>query len=308
MSLKILITGGAGFIGSSLGKKLKSLNHDVYLLDLPSKFKKNLESPCKSIQADVSHYVTLQNSVPHVDVIFHFAAQTSGAISQEQPELDVDTNIRGTLNICRLARELKVRKIIFSSSMAVYGEGDKPFSETSPYNPKSVYGCSKVAAETFIKSFSQFGFDYTIFRFFNVYGPGQDMKNLRQGMASIFMAQALMGKEILVTGSLKRFRDFIYIDDVVSALCMAIKGMNHETYNVGSGIKTTVDELIPTIIGSINEDLSTYTIRNIGSHDGDPFGTVSDCSKLRSLGWKPKVSLSDGLRLMAEYARKELSS
>lgn len=304
--MNILITGGGGFIGTALAFYLKRQDHNVYLLDFESKFQSQHKKNFTCITADVRNYQSLKN-LPNVDIVYHFAAQTSGAISQEQPELDVDTNIRGTLNICRFVRKAQVSKLIFSSSMAVYGDSSEPLAESSALQPKSVYGCSKIAAETFIRSFSMYGFNYTIFRFFNVYGPGQDMRNLRQGMASIFMSQAISGKEIHVTGSLERYRDFVYIDDVVSALAFALTGLDHGIYNVGSGIRTTVKELIQEIFHVLGKNESGYKIINVGGHDGDQFGTVSDCRKLRTeSGWSPEVSLRDGLRAMSIYAKEIL--
>ena len=303
----VLITGGAGFIGTALAAKLRQIHYKILLLDLPGKFTMYHRQLAPCIEADIRDYETLRCiHNQNIKYIFHLAAQTSGVISQEQPELDVDTNIKGTLNICRLARELKVHKIIFSSSMAVYGDSKYPLREIDPLLPKSVYGSSKVSAETFIKMYKQYGIDYTIFRFFNVYGPGQDMTNMRQGMASIFMTQIILGNTIKVTGSLNRYRDFVYIDDVIDALIMSLSGLDTEVYNVGKGQKTTVKDLIHLLIKIKGIPEDRVNIENIGGHDGDQIGTFSCCEKLRKKGWEQKTILETGLRMMYIYAKEVL--
>lgn len=205
-TMNILITGGAGFIGTALAYRLIQASHRVVLIDLPKKFKPHhRDYECYEIDIrNISNFRVLRNK--HFDCIFHLAAQTSGAISQEDPTLDVDTNVKGTLNVCNFARMCGAKKIIFSSSMAIYGNHNGKISEDNVPNPLSNYGVSKLCGEMYIQSFRQFGIQNSIFRLFNVYGPGQDMCNLRQGMASIFMAQALTSNAIRVTGSLDRYR------------------------------------------------------------------------------------------------------
>lgn len=304
---KILITGGAGFIGTALARKLKSLNYEVTIIDLEHKFSffhSDFDKYVVDIR-DYKNFKILNNK--KFDYIFHLAAQTSGAISQEEPELDVDTNVKGTLNICNFARVCDARKIIFTSSMATYGNKEGKIKEIDIQTPLSNYGISKVAGEYYIKMYKQFGIDNTIFRLFNVYGPGQDMLNLRQGMASIFMAQSVISNEIKVTGSLDRYRDFIYIDDVVDALLFGLEDKtNSEVYNVGSGEVTTVKQLIDLIIEVNDKGKEQFSVKNIGSHEGDQFGSVSDSTKLLSLGWKSKIKLKEGLKNMYSYAKEVL--
>lgn len=301
--MNVLVTGGAGFIGTALSKELKNRGHNITIIDLESKLSDFhlREFDCYGI--DIREYKNLQ-VIKHrkLDVVYHLAAQTSGAISQEEPEMDVDTNVKGTLNICNFARENKINKIIFTSSMAVYGNKTEQISETSLVNPISNYGVSKVSGEFYIKLFEQYGIKHTIFRLFNVYGPGQDMTNLKQGMASIFLAQSITQNEIHITGSLKRYRDFVYIDDVVSALCMALNGQDGEVFNVGTGKKTTVEELIDIIFKINSKPYHLFSIKNIGGHDGDQYGTISNSNKLMALGWIPSVNLHEGIQKMYEYA------
>lgn len=305
--MRILITGGAGFIGTALARKLTELDYEVSLLDLPQRFKpyhKGYECYEVDIREATNFGILNHKSFSH---IFHLAAQTSRAISQENPTLDVDTNVKGTLNVCNFARACGARKIIFSSSMATYGNQEGKISESNPLAPLSNYGVSKLCGEAYIKSFGQFGVKWSIFRLFNVYGPGQDMHNLRQGMASIFMAQALTSDCLRVTGSLQRYRDFVYIDDVVEALLLGLEdGTDSQTYNVGSARLTRVRELIECILSLCPKPRESFEVRNVGGHEGDTFGSLADIAKLQSLGWSPKVSLTEGLGKMYAYAKDVL--
>lgn len=302
--MKILITGGAGFIGTALAHKLTELGYAVSLLDLPQKFKpyhKGYE--CYEVDIrEATNFGILNHK--HFSHIFHLAAQTSGAISQENPTLDVDTNVKGTLNVCNFARACGAQKIIFSSSMATYGNQEGEISESSPLAPLSNYGVSKLCGEAYIKSFGQFGVEWSIFRLFNVYGPGQDMHNMQQGMASIFMAQALTSDCLRVRGSLQRYRDFVYVDDVVQALLLGLKSQtDSQIYNVGSAKPTRVGELIECILSLCPKPRESFEVRNVGGHEGDTFGSLADIAKLQSLGWSPKVSLTEGLSKMYAYAQ-----
>ncbi|MGI0440267.1 NAD-dependent epimerase/dehydratase family protein [Helicobacter himalayensis] len=304
-SMNILITGGAGFIGTALAQKLSGLSHKVALLDFEQKFQtihKNFK--CFGVDIRESKNFTSLDS-EKFECIFHCAAQTSGAISQEYPELDVDTNVKGTLNVCNFARKCGAHKIIFTSSMATYGNKSGAITESSFKDPLSNYGVSKLSGERYIKMFAHFEITYTIFRLFNVYGPGQDMKNLKQGMASIFMAQSLLGDCIKVTGSLQRYRDFVYIDDAVDALILGLDARSDfQTYNVGSNTATSVQELLALIANL--QPHKHFDIQNIGTHEGDQFGCVADITKIQELGWIPKISLNVGLERMFIYAKQAL--
>ena len=188
--------------------------------------------------------------------------------------------------------------------MAVYGEQQGPLEEERPLIPVSNYGASKASGELFVKMYEQFGIKNTIFRPFNVYGPGQDMTNLKQGMASIFMAQSILGDQIKVTGSLDRYRDFIYIDDVVEALVLGIEPRSDgEIYNVGCGAKTTVRELVDLILKVNEKPSSSFTVTEENSHEGDQFGSISDNSKLKNLGWEDSIKLEEGLNKMYESVK-----
>jgi UDP-glucose 4-epimerase len=300
--LKVLITGGAGFIGYALAKKLQD-KHDITLLDLEHRWQEYHKS-FKLYSANISNEIELNNLDKDFDIVFHLAAQSSGYISLIRPEEDVDSNAKGTLNICNFCRKTGVKKIVFTSSMAVYGEGDA-LKETDIPRPISNYGVTKLAGENYIKVFSQYGLKYTIFRLFNSYGPGQDLTNLRQGMVSIYLAQTLSGKEIKVTGSFDRYRDFIFIDDVLSALTLSLNDItDNETYNIGTGNPTRVHDLINIILDTHDLPKEQFQIINVGSHDGDQKGNYADPTKLKSIGWEPKTSLEKGVQIFYREVKK----
>lgn len=308
----VLVTGGAGFIGSALAKKLVSNGAHVTILDLPEKLERISIDPTISVVAgDIARrdtFVVLSRR-GHFDAVLHLAAQSSARISHDQPEKDIDTNAKGTLLLIEWCREQGIDRVLYASSMAVYGEPKQlPVTEESPPAPLSYYGVSKLAGEYYIKANASTGLHYTIFRLFNVYGPGQDMQNLKQGMASIYLAYVMKKQEVPVTGSLERFRDFIYIDDVVDAWLRALhdKRAYNKIYNLGSGIKTTVRELLDIIITAYGYDPTTYPVRNIGGHPGDQFGIVSDISRFQQdFNWVPRISLKEGIARMVAWLTEE---
>ena len=206
------------------------------------------------------------------------------------------------MNVCRFAKERGIEKIIYASTMAVYGNGDW-LKETDELNPLSNYALSKLYGETCIKQFSQFGIDYTIFRIFPTYGPGQNLTNGRQGIAAVFVQQVVRGNKIDVTGPLNRYRDITYIDDNIDALILGMdERTSKEIYYICTNTKTYVGDIINKFIEFSGRN--GFEIKNIGSEDGDQFGNTGDNSKLKALGWSPKIEIDDGLKHLYEYADK----
>ena len=286
--MRILVTGAGGFIGGQLAKALKKTDNFVYTTDQVGR-----GSGC-DISLDLSNYEQVYDELPHsFDVIYHLAAQTSGYIGLTHPVLDVMSNTVATLNMCRFAKATNVKKIIYTSSMAVYGNGTS-LSEVSPINPLSHYGISKYTGELYLNQYKQFGIDSTIYRLFNVYGYGQDMKNLNQGMASIYLAQAIEKNHIEVKGSFDRFRDFVHVDDVVKALLLGLESVtNNKTYNVSTNTATSVEDLLEMIVDIVG---TKTTYENVGQYEGDQDGTSGLYYKLNSdTGWMPTVDIKDGM-------------
>jgi UDP-glucose 4-epimerase len=291
--MNVLVTGGLGLIGSNLVKKLKSENHNVITLDL---------KPEADYVLDISKD-DLSQIKEDIDIIYHLAAQPFGRGSEEDPFKDLDFNTKGTLNVCYLAKSKNVSQVIYTSTMAVYGDNEYAW-EDSDLDPLSNYAVSKLYGEFCIKKFAKdVGFKYTIFRVWNTYGPGQDISNPFKGVVSAFATQAVKGNKINVTGSLNRFRDIIYVDDVVNALKMSLTFENSNTFNLSTGVKTTIKELIDTIIKVLGKNKEDFIIENVGGHLGDQQGCVGNNKKLIKKGWEIKYDLETGINKFIEYIK-----
>ena len=290
--MNILVTGGEGFIGKVLVNRLKNLNYNVIVLD-------------KLSGDDITDFSVLEKIKTKIDVVYHLAAQPFGKGGELDPYLDLKLNTKTTLNINLFAEKNNIPKIIYTSTMAVYGNNEN-CKETDKLNPLSNYAVSKLFGEYSIKKFHQNNdIDYTIFRVWNTYGPGQDLQNEYKGLVQAMCNQVVNSNNIKVTGSLDRFRDLIYVDDVVDALILALNPItNNETYNLSTGIKITVKELIDTIIKVLNNG-QDYKIENIGGHKGDQFGCVGNSDKLKLVGWQPKISLEQGLQNFIKYIKEQ---
>ena len=204
--------------------------------------------------------------------------------------------------LLNFARENECKEFIYASTMSVYGEQpDLPVKENAYLRPKSFYGVGKIASEHYLRLFQEYGMNCTALRLFNVYGPGQNMENLRQGMVSIFLAQAIKKKHVHIKGSPDRFRDFIYIDDVINAFIAAFEKKIHryDELNISTGIKTTVGELINKIVNNLPFNV---TIEYTGSTQGDQHGIVGDISQTKKiLNWEPKITLKSGIKLITSW-------
>ena len=307
---KYIVTGGAGFIGSHLAKKLVSLGHEVLILDdLSTGRKENLPEKTDFIQIDLSRQEEI-DKIPSQNYtgVLHLAAQSSGEISFEDPYKDYLINSGSTLLLLDWCLKNKVNRFFYSSSMSIYGGDDNPCKqEDSPCHPNSFYGISKLASENYIRLFGKMGINYTIFRLFNVYGPGQNIQNLKQGMVSIYLAYILQNNPILVKGSWERFRDLTYIDDVIEAWIMTIDDPKTfgKTYNLATGKKTTVRELLNLLLENYGLDRS-YPIVNSSGTPGDVFGYTADINSIQSdIAWNPRYGIKKGLKMMTDYYRKE---
>ena len=306
---RYLVTGGGGFIGSRLARHLLDRGSQVVILDnLSTGQEKNLPAQADFIQGDISRSDAVE-LLPdgHFDAVFHLAAQSSGEISHEHPGLDLNTNALGTLLLLDWCQQRGVSRFLFASSMAVYGLLDPaPVKEDQSLDPYSFYGIAKQAAEQYVRHYAKRGLNTTIFRMFNVYGPGQDLSNLKQGMVSIYLAFLAQEEPVLVRGSLDRFRDFIYIDDVIDGWLMAVDDPRSygRVFNLASGRKTLVRELLNELIRAWGLDPDTYPIVQGEGTPGDQFGISADITSIsHDLGWQPRVDLPEGLSRMASWAK-----
>lgn len=301
---RVLITGVAGFAGSYVASRFLQEGYRVIGVDdLSGGNIENIPDDVDFIQGDLALMATIARIPRDCRKILHLAGQSSGEVSFDDPVADLEKNTISTLNLIRYGIENHVERIVYASSMSVYGEvDDVSISENHHCKPLSCYGVGKHAAESYLRV-HQDKLPSVSLRMFNVYGPGQDMSNLRQGMVSIYLAQALANGQIEVKGSIDRFRDFVYIDDVVEAWLRAAtysSALGH-IFNVGTGVKTTVGELLEHICALVPD--SSYYVQ--GATPGDQSGIYADVSKLgRYLDLDCFTPLDAGLRAFSDWARK----
>jgi UDP-glucose 4-epimerase len=303
---KILITGVAGFIGSHVARRfLSERYHVVGVDDLSGGKLENVPPGVDFIEGDISLTATIARIPPGCEKILHLSGQSSGEISFDDPILDLKKNTISTLNLIRYGIVNKAERIVYASSMSVYGSvPDEPIGERRDPRPLSCYGVGKLASEGYLRVYKD-QFPFVALRMFNVYGYGQDLSNLRQGMASIYLAQALSNGHIEVKGSIERFRDFIYIDDVVEAWWRSATypGISNRIINIGTGRRTTVNELLNKICAEIPG--CDFFIQ--GSTPGDQSGIYADVGELNKLlGLSQFTELDAGLHLFVTWAREQI--
>jgi len=305
--VRVLVTGGAGFIGSAICRYLLSKNYSVRVIDnLSSSDEDNLaaiKDQIEFIRADIRYYNEVRKAVEGVDSIIHLAAIAVVPTSIINPRETFDVNIYGTLNILEAAKEFGIKKVVFASSAAVYGNiKSKIKNETDILDPQSPYAISKLSMEYFMKMFSEQGIDTCSLRLFNVYGPRQDPKYY----AAIpnFIVNVLSGKNIVIYGSGEQTRDFVYVEDVARAFERAINSQTAgETINIASGEAISIKELAETII---DLSKSKSKIKFEGNRDGDVQDSLANISKSKTiLNWEPKIKLSLGLSETIKYYMKK---
>ena len=288
------VTGGSGFIGSVLSKRL-SKRFKVRVVDIET-------PPCnlqvEYVRADVRHYESIKKALKECERVYHLAAITDVAEAQEDPRKAFETNARGTLNVLEASR-LYDLELVYASSAAVYGDPlFIPLSEHHPTLPKNVYGASKLSGEALVTSYSRsYGLRAWSLRLFNVYGPSPNIKR-NKGVITLFIERALRGEPLTVYGE-DLVRDFVFIDDVVRAF-LTIKSAPPGVYNVGSGKDTKILELAKIII-DITKSSSEVALAE--PREEDIRVSVADIRKI-SKYWTPKTDLYEGLRVTVEYIKR----
>lgn len=302
-----LVTGAAGFIGSALAEKLVNAGHSVATIDnLSTGFRENIPEKVDFIKGDCSDTDTIgQLDKYQFDTIFHIAGQSSGENSFGNPAYDLKSNALSTLLLLKYALENSCKKFIYASTMSVYGDqADEPVKESAETNPLSFYAIGKITSEHYTRLFTDFGMTNTVLRLFNVYGPGQNMKNLKQGMVSIFLSQAINSNKIVVKGSPDRYRDFVFIDDIVRAFIQAdlFDDSKYRVINIGTGTRTTVSELLEKIVSKLPYEVE---VKFSESTHGDQFGVYADVNLADTvLDWRHLCNLDEGLKSMVNWTKE----
>lgn len=308
----VLITGGAGFIGSHLCDRLIQYGYDVIVLDNESTGRKgNVNPKAKYIHGDILNPVDLDSAFDRdVDIVFHLAAQVSNIKSFEDPAYYLAVNVQGTLDVLKKCLEKQIPRLLYASSMHVYGQPTQvPTPETAPCNPLSYYGITKYAAERFVHRTAEredldFVFNVTSFRMFNVYGPRQSLSNPYQGVVGVFIGNLIRNEPLTLYGSGRQSRDFIYIDDVIEAWIAALDAPETygQVFNLGTGKDMTILELIDVLSKMTKQSPNSLIIRR-PALEGDQEHICADIEKAyRWLKWTPKVDVPEGIRRTLTWA------
>ncbi len=306
----ILVTGAAGFIGAAVATKLNAQGFKTITIDnLSTGEKSAIPKETIFIEGNLGEQETIDKLNDYqIDAIFHIAGQSSGEISFENPSYDLQSNTESTLLLLKYANEKGIKRFIYASTMSVYGNQERlPVNEDTVPVPTSFYACGKLASEHYLRIYSSFGINAIALRLFNVYGPGQNMKNMKQGMLSIYLAQALNHNKIVVKGSVDRFRDFVYIDDVVNAFLKAFEYAKTNAFgifNVCTNKPSYVHELLENIKIQMDSDIEVEVYEGT---PGDQFGIFgSNWLAKNELHWQPKTDFKEGMQLMIDWAKKTI--
>lgn len=305
--MKILVTGGAGFIGSHIVDAYVEAGHDVFVIDsLWSEGggrRENVNPKARLYEVDIRSPEAVEIILrERPEVMNHHAAQHSVKISTDSPILDADVNVKGLLNLLDVCVEAKTRKVIFAGSGASYGTvQDLPINELTPQRPESPYGITKMVTEHYLRYYQQaVGLDYTIFRYGNVYGPRQD-PNGEAGVIAIFANCILEGREVRIDWDGEQQKDYVYVGDIARASVMALSDGDNDVFCIASGGGTSVNELYRQLSAIVGR---TVTVVRAPKRPGDIYMSYFDCAKAaRVLGWTPQMSLREGLQHTVDSLR-----
>jgi UDP-glucose 4-epimerase len=314
LSKRVLVTGGAGFIGSHMADRLLALGHEVVILDNESTGRlANVPSQAHYIRGDVRRPEDLDRAFSRgLDGVFHIAGQASTIRSFQDPYDDLDVNVVGTLNVVQKCLAYGVPRMLFASSMTAYGHLEElPIRESARCKPVSYYGVTKYAAERYVQATAEridltAPFQATSFRMFNVYGDRQRLDNPYQGVVGIFIGNVLRGEPIVIHGDGSQSRDFVHIDDVVDAWVTAWLEPEayNKVFNLGTGSGYSIKQLAEAVIRAVGRSPESYPLIYEGRRPGDQEHMAADISLARQLlRWQPSVVFEQGIKATVQWAR-----
>jgi UDP-glucose 4-epimerase len=315
--MNILVTGGAGFIGSHVAEGLLAVGHRVLVFDNESTGKRENAPPAAAyLRGDVASLEDLGRAFENrPDAVCHIAGQVSISRSFTDPVADLRTNTQGTLNVLQLCVKHRVTRLLYASSMTNYGQTDTlPIPETHSCEPTSYYGITKYAAERYVHTTAKrndlgFRLRVTSFRMYNVYGPRQALDNPYQGVLGIFLGNILRNEPIVIFGDGEQSRDFVYIDDVVRAWVMALEheGSVGGIFNIGSGRRLTINQLADAVLHAFGQSRSTWDVRYLPARSGEQRHVEADVTRAAAaMSWTPIVSFEQGLIDTLVWAKSQV--
>ncbi len=304
--MKVLVTGGAGFIGSHIVDQLIAEGHEVAVVDSlwaeGGGKESNLNSKARFYRADITDEAALARVFDEVrpDAVSHQAAQHSVAVSTKNPQLDARVNVIGLLNVLTNSTRVGVKKVVFASSGATYGTPTRlPIDEDTPQRPESPYGITKMVAEHYLRYWQESqGLNYTALRYGNVYGPRQD-PNGEAGVIAIFAKRFLTHQQLRIDWDGEQRKDYVFVEDVARANVLALSRGDNDIFCIGSGAPTSVTEIYQVLA-----NLTGYEpeITRAPKRPGDIYLSYFNSSKAeRLLGWKPSVTFAEGVKITVDY-------
>ena len=311
--MQVLVTGGSGFIGHNLVKALLHTGHQVNIIDIipndDTRVRALSEMGANYFQGDIRDFDSVLQAGEGCTHVVHLAAQTSVPLSVENPTLNDDININGTQNIIRYVNSNSIKKVVFASSAAVYGNCDlMPLKEESAGDCLSPYAESKFKNERDLLSQVDANSEVHILRFFNVYGPGQGVDSNYAAVIPSFIDKVISGKELTIFGDGKQSRDFVEVSDVVSFIELILshqRAMPNGVYNVATQNQKTIlnlAEIICDSVAKIDDKLTIPKITHLGKRSGDIDHSCADISKAKlAFGWQPEIELERGIMLLVEH-------
>lgn len=296
----ILVTGGAGFIGSHVADALVDRGHNVVIIDnLSTGNEKNIQKG-RFIRKNISAALDYLFEDYQIEYVFHLAAQINLRYSIKEPIKDAETNIMGSLNLLESCARNKIKRVIFSSTGGAIYSPDAllPFTELSKVKPASPYGVAKYSIENYLSVFENVhGVKSTVLRYSNVFGPRQNSKG-EAGVISIFIDKALENEDLVIFGDGKQTRDFVYVDDVVSANILALESELDGIYNVSSNTQTSINEIANKILSNLETKSKVIHTEAVS---GEMLHTQLSADKIISKGWNPKWSIDEGIKSTLDF-------